>query len=80
MDIQQGDRVRVNIAPFIGSCRRGSNSICCRVMSVRENAVEVSTEYPHRQFSMWVEPNWIEGPAGSDSRPPREDVHQPLCA
>ncbi len=34
MDIQKGDHVLVNVAPFIGSLMRGSESIPCEVLDV----------------------------------------------
>ena len=60
MNIQKGNRVLVNVAPFIGSWQRSKDSIPCRVLSVKESTVEVATEHPYRELSMWVSPSWIE--------------------
>ena len=60
MDIQKGSRVLVNVAPFIASSHRGKDAIPCRVLSVEESAVEVATEFPYREHSMWVSSTWIE--------------------
>jgi hypothetical protein len=61
MNIQKGNRVLVNIAPFIGSWQRSKDSIPCRVLSTKECLVEVATEEPYRELSMWISPSWIEG-------------------
>jgi hypothetical protein len=79
MDIQMGNRVLVNIAPFIGSGHRSKTSIPCRVLSTREDSIEVATEPPYRELTMWVSPSWIEGPVDKDFRRPHEDNHEPLC-
>jgi hypothetical protein len=79
MNIQKGNRVLVNIAPFIGSWQRSKDTITCRVLAIKESFIEVATEYPHRELSMWVSPSWIEGLAGPDLCPPQEDNREPLC-
>jgi hypothetical protein len=73
MDIQKGNRVLVNVAPFIGSSRPGKDSIPCRVLSVKEGFVEVETEFPYRQLSIWVSSSWIETILEPDFCPPNED-------
>jgi hypothetical protein len=61
MEVQKGDRVLVNLAPFIGSVRRKEESISCRVLAVDGPHVEVRTESPYREFSLRVQNTWIEG-------------------
>jgi hypothetical protein len=61
MDIQKGDRVLVNIAPFIGSMMRGGESIPCEVLGVDGIQVCVRPEPPYRSVSLWVLSNWIDG-------------------
>ncbi len=73
MDIQKGNRVLVNIAPFIASLKRGKDSIPCRVLSVKDASVEVATEYPYRELSMWVSSTWIEELLEPDYSPPTND-------
>lgn len=61
MEIQKGDRVLVNIAPFIGSLTPGSESIPCKVLEVDGCQVRVRTEPPYREVCLWVLAGWIEG-------------------
>ena len=61
MDIRQGEHVLVNLAPFIGSSRRSSESIACNVRAIDDTRVEVETEEPYRRFSLWVASTWIDG-------------------
>ena len=60
MEIREGDHVRVNLAPFIGSVMRSKQSVPCRVLSIDGIHVEVCTEYPCREVSLWVLASWIE--------------------
>jgi hypothetical protein len=60
MDLQKGDHVMVNAAPFIGSQRRNRESIPCRILTVHEAHVEVQTEFPYREFSLWVGSDWVD--------------------
>jgi hypothetical protein len=60
MDIQKGDQVLVNLAPFIGSVRRSKEAIPCRVVAVDGPHIEISTAYPYRELSLRVERTWIE--------------------
>jgi hypothetical protein len=67
MDIQKGDRVLVNVAPFIGSAMRGNDSIPCEVLDVKGFQVHVRAEPPYRGVSLWVMSNWIDAFHGSKS-------------
>ncbi len=78
MNLQKGDRVLVNVAPFIGSLRRNKDSIPCRVVSVKENSVEVTTESPYREISLWVSLEWIEDLLEADLSRPPESKDVPL--
>jgi hypothetical protein len=60
MNVHEGDRVLVNVAPFIASVRRQPSSVRCHVLQVAEGRVLVSTQSPCRQFDLWVEDVWIE--------------------
>jgi hypothetical protein len=57
--------VLVNLAPFIGSLRRQRESVPCRVLAVDGRQVEVLTEFPCRDCSLWVASSWIDGGAES---------------
>jgi hypothetical protein len=63
MDIQKGDRVLVNVAPFIGSIMRAVESIPCEVLEVDGIQVHVRTEPPYRAVSLWVLSSWVDGHA-----------------
>ncbi len=60
MSVRQGDRVLVNIAPFIGSTIRSEQSVPCRVLGVRVDEVQVCPEPPCREVTLWVGGHWIE--------------------
>jgi hypothetical protein len=60
MDIQKGDRVLVNLAPFIGSVLRCDESISCEVVDVEGIRVHVRAEPPYREASLWVLNSWID--------------------
>jgi hypothetical protein len=60
MEIREGDHVRVNLAPFIGSVMSSKQSVPCRVLAIDGIHVEVCTEYPCREVSLWVLASWIE--------------------
>ncbi len=60
MNVHEGDRVLVNVAPFIASVRRQASSVRCHVLQVAEGRVLVSTQSPCRQVDLWVEDQWIE--------------------
>ncbi len=60
MDIQEGDKILVNLAPFIGSRQRCKEAISCRVIAVDGPHIEISTHYPYRELSLWVQRTWID--------------------
>jgi hypothetical protein len=60
MKVQQGDRVMVNVAPFIGSVMRSKESVPCEVLGVDGIHVHVRTDPPYRDVSLWVLSSWIE--------------------
>jgi hypothetical protein len=60
MEIRKGDRVLVNIAPFIGSVMRGNESIPCEVLDVDDIQVHVRAEPPYRNVALWVLSSWID--------------------
>ncbi len=60
MNVHEGDQVRVNLAPFIGSPRRNREAIPCRVVAVDGPHIEVRTAHPYREFELWVETAWID--------------------
>jgi hypothetical protein len=61
MDIQQGEHVLVNLAPFIGSLRHSNRSIPCSVLAIDGAVVEVETAEPYRRVSLWISSRWIDG-------------------
>lgn len=61
MDVRKGDRVLVNIAPFIGSAMRCDDSIPCEVLAVDGAQTHVRVEPPYRDVSLWVLSSWIDG-------------------
>jgi hypothetical protein len=61
MQIQKGDHVLVNVAPFIGSVRRSKDTVPCRIVDIDDKDVEVCTEAPYREVSLRVLRSWIEG-------------------
>ena len=60
MDIQEGQRVLVNLAPFIWAQRRSRQAIPCLITAVEGDRVQVTTEQPCRSFTLWIDPGWIE--------------------
>ncbi len=60
MTLHKGDRVLVNVAPFIASPRRNREAVPCDVLEVDAVRVLVSTGYPYRQVELWVEEHWID--------------------
>jgi hypothetical protein len=60
MDIQVGDWVLVNVAPFIGSSRRHEENIPCEVVGLCDEQVEVQTQSPYREIRLFVARNWVE--------------------
>ena len=61
MQITRGDRVLVNVAPFIGSIMRSDESIPCEVIDVDGIQVHVRAEPPYRSVSLWILSSWIDG-------------------
>jgi hypothetical protein len=60
MDIQAGDQVLVNVAPFIGSPRRNKQSVACEVLAVGDDEVQIRTLAPYREVCLTVERFWID--------------------
>ncbi len=60
MTLHKGDRVLVNVAPFIASSRRNREAVPCEVLEVSAAGVRVSTRSPYRQIELWVEERWID--------------------
>jgi hypothetical protein len=60
MNVQKGDRVLVNVAPFIASARRQRNSVSCEVLDVDGTRVRVATQSPCREVDVWVQDCWID--------------------
>ncbi|MHB8866594.1 MAG: hypothetical protein ACYC6N_29900 [Pirellulaceae bacterium] len=60
MNVHEGDRVLVNVAPFIASARRQQGSVPCKVLQVEAGRVLISTQSPYRQIDLWVEECWID--------------------
>ncbi len=69
MNIQEGDQVLVNLAPFIGSTRRSKEAIPCRVVAIDGPHVEVRTDHPYRELSLRVARSWIDAGLGRDASP-----------
>jgi hypothetical protein len=61
MQIEKGERVLVNVAPFIGSIMRSDESIPCEVLDVDGIQVHVRAEPPYRPVSLWVLSSWVDG-------------------
>ncbi len=61
MDIHEGDRVLVNVAPFIGSVTRCDGSVPCEVLEVNGFQIRVRAELPYRPVSLWILSSWIDG-------------------
>lgn len=60
MHIQKGDRVLVNVAPFIASTRRQRDSVPCEVLDVQGAQVHVVTQSPCREMDMWIPVLWVD--------------------
>lgn len=72
MDIRSGDRVMVNLAPFIGSKVRSRQSVPCEVLAVREDALQIVTEYPCRRCELWVDLVWLDDVIDGAETPARK--------
>ncbi len=68
MQVSKGDRVKVNLAPFIGSAMPSDEWIDCQVLDVEGVHVLVATEPPYRRVELWVLSTWIKAPARTHSR------------
>jgi hypothetical protein len=66
MDLQKGDRVLVNVAPFIGSALRGHESIPCEILDVDGLQAHVRVDPPYRGVSLWILSSWIDGRPGQN--------------
>lgn len=60
VEIREGNRVMVNLAPFIGSKVRSRQSVSCRILAVDGDHLQVATEFPYRSVTLWIPPRWIE--------------------
>jgi hypothetical protein len=60
MVFHPGDRVLVNLAPFIGSPIRCPQVIPCRVIELSDDATLIQTEPPYRELELSVSPHWVE--------------------
>ncbi len=60
MEYREGERVMVNLAPFIGAQRRSKQSVPCVIKAVRADMVQVTTMHPYRSVTLWVSSRWIE--------------------
>jgi hypothetical protein len=67
MDIHKGDRVLVNIAPFIGATLPGKSCVSCRVLEVDGVHVHVCTVPPYREVDLWVLSTWVQENATADA-------------
>jgi hypothetical protein len=55
-----GDRVLVNVAPFIGLSRPARDSVPCEILDVVDDQVLVRPEPPCRSISLWIDRQWID--------------------
>jgi hypothetical protein len=69
MDIQKGDRVLVNLAPFIGWERRAKTAIPCRVLAVQGTRLQVTAEYPCRDVTLSIQVDSVEERLESEEQP-----------
>jgi hypothetical protein len=67
MEIRPGDRVLVNLAPFIGSPIRSPHVIPCRVITFAADSAVIQTEPPYRAVELSVLPQWVERHEGDDA-------------
>jgi len=68
VDLRTGDRVRVNLAAFIGSATRSDDSVECVVLGLAGDDVAVRAEPPYRPVSLNVDRIWIDGPVARSRR------------
>jgi hypothetical protein len=60
MEVHEGDHVRVNLAPFIGSAMRCNLSVPCKILTIDGIHVQACSEYPCREVALWVDARWID--------------------
>lgn len=60
MAIRPGDRVNVNLAPFIGSPLPSDQWIPCEVLQIDGVHVRVASQPPYRRVELWVLADWIQ--------------------
>lgn len=60
MAIRKGDRVNVNLAPFIGSPLPSDQWILCEVLDHDGLRVRVASLPPYRRVELWVQARWIQ--------------------
>lgn len=65
MAIRKGDRVNVNLAPFIGSPLPSDQWIPCEVLDSDGVHVRVASQPPYRRVELWVLASWIQAPEGA---------------
>ena len=70
MELETGDRVQVNLAPFIGAAVRCRDAVLCTVLALDDEQVQVRIEPPYRELVMWVASSWVEGRARRVARFP----------
>ncbi len=61
MDIRCGDRVLVNLAPFIGATDPSHESVPCEILVVEGARVQVRPVFPYREMALWIDRTWVEG-------------------
>jgi hypothetical protein len=71
VELETGDRVQVNLAPFIGAAVRCRDTVLCTVLALDDEQVQVRTEPPYRELVMWVASSWVEGRAKRNRPVPR---------
>lgn len=60
MTFRKGDRVEVNLAPFIGSPRPTDQWIPCEVLEIDGQRVRVASQAPYRRVELWVPARWVQ--------------------
>ena len=60
MQLEKGDRILVNVAPFIASRRRHRDAVPCEVLEVRGDDFRVCTCPPYREIELWIDGRWID--------------------
>lgn len=60
MSFLKGDRVNVNLAPFIGSLQPSDQWIPCEVSQIDGLRVRVASQAPYRRVELWVPARWVQ--------------------